>query len=95
MQELGRGKRARGRTLNRQKKAAPPFKRLGRPPGWDGLAPFTHVEHRLRDTLPFIIFGTLLDKPSSELLGDFPGGPVAKTPHSQYRGPGFDPWSRN
>ena len=25
--------------------------------------------------------------------GDFPGGPVAKTPHSQCRGPGFDPWS--
>ena len=24
---------------------------------------------------------------------DFPGGPVAKTPHSQYRGLGFDPWS--
>ena len=26
---------------------------------------------------------------------DFPGGPVAKTPHSQCRGPGFDPWSGN
>ena len=24
---------------------------------------------------------------------DFPGGPVAKSPCSQYRGPGFDPWS--
>ena len=23
----------------------------------------------------------------------FPGGPVAKTPHSQCRGLGFDPWS--
>ena len=23
---------------------------------------------------------------------DFPGGPVAKTPGSQCRGPGFDPW---
>ena len=23
---------------------------------------------------------------------DFPGGPVAKTPCSQCRGPGFDPW---
>ena len=26
---------------------------------------------------------------------DFPGGPVAKTPHSQYRGLGFDAWSGN
>ena len=26
---------------------------------------------------------------------DFPDGPVAKTPHSQCRGPRFDPWSRN
>ena len=24
---------------------------------------------------------------------DFPGGPVAKTPHSQCRGPRFTPWS--
>ena len=26
---------------------------------------------------------------------DFPGGPVATTPRSQCRGPGFDPWSGN
>ena len=26
---------------------------------------------------------------------DFPGGPVVKTPRSQCRGPGFDPWSGN
>ena len=26
-------------------------------------------------------------------IRDFPGGPVAKTPHSQCRGLGFDPWS--
>ena len=25
--------------------------------------------------------------------GNFPGGPVAKTPHLQCRGCGFDPWS--
>ena len=31
-------------------------------------------------------------KPSS---GDFPREPVAKTLCSQYREPGFDPWSRN
>ena len=26
---------------------------------------------------------------------DFPGGSVVKTPHSQCRGPGFNPWSGN
>ena len=26
---------------------------------------------------------------------DFPGGPMAKTPRSQGRRPGFDPWSGN
>ena len=29
------------------------------------------------------------------ILGDFPGGPVAKTLSSQGRGPGYDPWSEN
>ena len=28
-------------------------------------------------------------------LRDFPGGPVDKTPRSQCRRPGFNPWSRN
>jgi len=28
-------------------------------------------------------------------MRDFPGGPVAKTPNSQRRGLGFDPWSGN
>ena len=28
-------------------------------------------------------------------LRDFPGGPVAKMPCSQWRRPGFDPWSGN
>ena len=28
-------------------------------------------------------------------LGDFPGGTVVGTPHSQCRGPGFNPWSGN
>lgn len=27
--------------------------------------------------------------------GDFPGGPVARNPHSQCRGLGFDPWPGN
>ena len=26
---------------------------------------------------------------------DFPGGPMADTPHSQCRRPGFHPWSGN
>ena len=26
---------------------------------------------------------------------EFPGGPVARTPHFHCRGPGFDPWSGN
>ena len=26
---------------------------------------------------------------------NFPRGPVAKTPHSQCRGPGFNPWPGN
>ena len=30
-----------------------------------------------------------------KLSGDFPGGPVAKPPRSQCRGPGFDPCSGN
>ena len=29
------------------------------------------------------------------LLRVFPGGPVAETPHSQCKGPEFDPWSGN
>ena len=29
------------------------------------------------------------------MAGDFPGGPVARTPSSQCRGPGFNPWSGN
>ena len=35
------------------------------------------------------------DKPNfkTPLTPDVQGGPGAKTPHSQYRGPGFNPWS--
>ena len=29
------------------------------------------------------------------LFKDFPGGPVAKIPCSQCRGPGFNPWMGN
>ena len=34
-------------------------------------------------------------KKEKNQLWDFPGGPLAKTPHSQCRGPGFDLWSGN
>ena len=34
-------------------------------------------------------------KKLSKKIRDFPGGPVAKTPCSQCRGPRFDPWSGN
>ena len=29
------------------------------------------------------------------ISGDFPDGPVVKTPCSQYKGTGFDPWAGN
>ena len=29
----------------------------------------------------------------SKAICGFPGGPVAKTPYSQHRGPGLNPWS--
>lgn len=37
--------------------------------------------------------GSMLIFSQGEKLGDFSGGPVAKTPSSQCRGPGFNPWS--
>ena len=39
-----------------------------------------------KETFPFKI---------SSKRGDFPGGPVVKTPRSQCRGPGFNPCSGN
>ena len=47
----------------------------------------------------YIPNGTLLSQFHSVLLKhfprDFPGGPVAQTPHSQSQGPGFNLWSGN
>ena len=37
----------------------------------------------------------LIFKHIKNKMGDFPGGPVAKTPRSQCRGPGFAAWSGN
>ena len=39
--------------------------------------------------------GTMKKRGKSDAGRDFPGGPVAKTPCSQCRGPRFDPWSGN
>ena len=37
----------------------------------------------------------LLNSISRYRRRDFPGGPVARTPYSQCRGSGFNPWSGN
>ena len=39
------------------------------------------------------LFNTLFHI-KEEVTGDFSGGQVAKTLHSQSREPGFNPWSR-
>ena len=36
-----------------------------------------------------------MGKDHKKITGGFSGGSVAKTLHSQCRGPGFDPWSEN
>ena len=38
-------------------------------------------------------FLKMLSKYKIKITWDFPGGPVAKSPHFQCRGPGFNPWS--
>ena len=38
-------------------------------------------------------FGTDIKRPVVREV--FPGAPVANTPCSQFRGPGFDPWPGN
>ena len=54
------------------------------------LAPFIlKVKERFRR---YLFKGTKLIRNGAQ---DFPGGPVAKHPCSQFRGPKFDPWSEN
>ena len=36
-----------------------------------------------------------ISKDIKRIMRDFPGGSVVKTPRSQCRGPGFDPWPGN
>ena len=50
------------------------------------------------DKLDFIKiknFGSAKDTVKRTVTWDFPGGPMGKTPCSQWRGPGFDPWPGN
>ena len=55
------------------------------------LAPFIlKVKERLRRR--YLFKGTKLIRNGAQ---DFPGGPVAKYPCSQFRGPKSDPWSEN
>ena len=44
---------------------------------------------------PSWLLGTSVYGVLASSLRDFPGGPVAKTPCSQCRGPEFNPWSGN
>ena len=76
-----------------------------------GLGPTTYVKVSLYSKLTLCLPTSTYQwemlssvRPSGLLLGhraklifswDFPGGPVAKTPCPQCRGPGFNPWSGN
>ena len=43
----------------------------------------------------YVIYHPIVCGLKEHTFRDFPGGPVAKTLHSQCRGPGFNPWSGN
>ena len=50
----------------------------------------------LTSSSPYVLLEVWHEVPNQYLLKrDFPGGPVAKTPSSQCRGPSLDPWSGN
>ena len=53
------------------------------------IIPFTVVSKRIK----YLVIN--LTEVQDLYTRDFPGGPVGKTPCSQCRGPGFDPWSGN
>ena len=46
-------------------------------------------------TFPSLLFHSSKDLISEIQARNVPSGPVAKTPHSQCRGPMFNPWSGN
>ena len=45
--------------------------------------------------LSSIVDNVHVNKQTAEKKWNFPGGPVARTLHSQCQGPEFDPWSGN
>ena len=62
------------------------------------LPEFTQKSIRIVNSTELFDLKFLVSELVLPLLGlfrDLPGGPVAKTPHSRCRGPGFDPWSGN
>ena len=60
------------------------------------LTPYTNLNVR-PDTIKLLEenIGRILFDINCSNIWDFPGGTVDKTPRSQCRGPGFDPWSGN
>ena len=43
----------------------------------------------------FLLYETIIKFKKKKTMRDFPGGPVAKTASSQFRGSRLDPWSEN
>ena len=70
-----------------------------------GRQTYEQMEQNSSETNPCIYGQMIFDKgskttqwgkdKSTNVPGDFPGGPVAKTLHSQCMGPRFNPWSGN
>ena len=71
---------------------------------WQATVHGGHKELDTTERLHFHIFFSIIIKVRGERaqtmvvakvggMGDFLGGPVVKTPRSQCRGPGFEPWS--
>jgi len=66
-----------------------------------GIFILAQMETRMRVfiTVEFVLTGSwtfkLVGVKTQNTVKDFPGGPLAKTPCSQCRGPRFKPWSGN
>ena len=60
-----------------------------------GLQHFRKILHHLSHQESPLQWWFMLNIIYKTDLGDFPGGPVIKTPHFHCRGPGFHPWSGN
>ena len=63
----------------------------------------TEMKWEKTEFMKSVGYSDLEERPPSKMIKlplrrqfrDFPGGAVVKTPHSQCRGPKFDPWSGN